>query len=301
MDFYTNSLSLVSKRTTMNLKTILILVVTALWFWFCHFWQCCWIQQACYDCATTVENGTVTASAPVFPPPERPAWVAPTRKALDFKWSQAIPYTNKGFSNFRHGLLDHLGEDKILEITGQYFAAERQPKGFENMGMARAAKVKELFKIRLDSNRIQIKGKLLETEPEGVREGYFEAIRFRYLAPTLEKTNKDRAIIRFPYNSIQKEIDQSVDDYLAELAKRIRKTKEQVLIVGHTDDQGTTTYNEKLGLRRAKEIRAILMKKGVPRKQVTVNSKGERKPLVPNDSEENRHQNRRTEVIVIGS
>ena len=70
---------------------------------------------------------------------------------------------------------------------------------------------------------------------------------------------------------------------------------------GHTDDQGSEKYNRWLGMQRAYQIRSILIKKGVRRKQIIHESKGEVAPIVTNNSDENRHRNRRVEVSIISN
>lgn len=64
---------------------------------------------------------------------------------------------------------------------------------------------------------------------------------------------------------------------------------------GHTDNKGTPEYNIKLSDWRADSVRKYLMGKGVPSDRLEVKGFGLTKPIVPNDSEENRARNRRVE------
>src|SRR5690606_9048586 len=75
-----------------------------------------------------------------------------------------------------------------------------------------------------------------------------------------------------------------------------------ITIAGHTDDQGSDSYNQGLSERRAeavrKELARLLDGEGVRFKTVGY---GESRPRVPNivngkPSEENRAQNRRVEI-----
>lgn len=70
-------------------------------------------------------------------------------------------------------------------------------------------------------------------------------------------------------------------------------------IIGHTCNWGTRRNNLRIGLRRANSIKAKLSMQGVPANQMTTESKGENKPLVPNTSEANRKKNRRVEIKVV--
>ena len=68
---------------------------------------------------------------------------------------------------------------------------------------------------------------------------------------------------------------------------------------GHTDDQGTSGYNEDLSLRRAKAVKAFLIDKGIPEERLTAKGYGAEVPIASNTSEEGRAKNRRTEFKVI--
>ncbi len=73
----------------------------------------------------------------------------------------------------------------------------------------------------------------------------------------------------------------------------------RVEIEGHTDDQGSDAYNEKLSNDRAKAVVDFLIKKNVEKERLTWKGYGESKPLKPNTSEENRAVNRRVEFRVL--
>ena len=66
--------------------------------------------------------------------------------------------------------------------------------------------------------------------------------------------------------------------------------------ISWVDSDGEETSNFTLAERRAKVIRDILRKKGVPRAQIITESKGETEPTAPNDTDTNRRLNRRVEV-----
>jgi outer membrane protein OmpA-like peptidoglycan-associated protein len=69
-----------------------------------------------------------------------------------------------------------------------------------------------------------------------------------------------------------------------------------VRITGHTDDQGSAGYNQRLSLARAQTIAEYLESRGISRARLQAEGKGESVPLVANDSEEGRARNRRVEV-----
>ncbi len=78
-----------------------------------------------------------------------------------------------------------------------------------------------------------------------------------------------------------------------------RYPKMKILICGHTDNIGSDEYNLKLSKQRAKAVYDYLVKNGINPDRLKTEGYGKTKPLVPNDSEENRKINRRTEFIII--
>jgi OOP family OmpA-OmpF porin len=66
-------------------------------------------------------------------------------------------------------------------------------------------------------------------------------------------------------------------------------------IQGHTDNKGTAEYNMKLSYKRADSVRKYIVGKGIAPERLKVNGLGFSKPVVPNDSDENRTRNRRVE------
>lgn len=79
----------------------------------------------------------------------------------------------------------------------------------------------------------------------------------------------------------------------------------EVEIGGHTDSTGTATYNKLLSQRRADNVAAYLVSRGVDKKRVTAKGYGAEVPLAPNtkpdgaDNPEGREKNRRTELKII--
>lgn len=65
---------------------------------------------------------------------------------------------------------------------------------------------------------------------------------------------------------------------------------------GHADERGSDAYNMKLGLDRAKAVKAELVSLGVPESHLSTVSFGERKPLFNERTESAYAANRRVEV-----
>jgi outer membrane protein OmpA-like peptidoglycan-associated protein len=69
-------------------------------------------------------------------------------------------------------------------------------------------------------------------------------------------------------------------------------------IHGHTDDQGTHTYNQALSEKRAKAIADYFIEVGISPRRITWRGHGSKKPLVVNSSEQARAKNRRVEFLL---
>jgi outer membrane protein OmpA-like peptidoglycan-associated protein len=69
-----------------------------------------------------------------------------------------------------------------------------------------------------------------------------------------------------------------------------------VRIEGHTDNSGDPVANRRLSLERANAVKDVFLKAGVPADRISTEGFGSEKPIVPNDTAENRAKNRRIEL-----
>ena len=103
--------------------------------------------------------------------------------------------------------------------------------------------------------------------------------------------------IQFEYNSAALTEDSEAGiQMLTEFLQRNPHLK--VELAGHTDNVGSDNYNLKLSSERAEVVRQALVDKGIDATRLTAQGYGATCPLVPNDSEEHRAMNRRTEMVV---
>ena len=104
--------------------------------------------------------------------------------------------------------------------------------------------------------------------------------------------------IQFEFNSSALTADSEAGiQMLTEFLQRNPDLK--VELAGHTDDVGNAQYNQKLSAERAESVRMALINNGIDENRLTARGYGASKPLAPNDSEEHRALNRRTEMIII--
>jgi OmpA-OmpF porin, OOP family len=71
-----------------------------------------------------------------------------------------------------------------------------------------------------------------------------------------------------------------------------------VRLEGYTDNTGDAAANKKLSLDRAVAVREIMIAGGIADARIGTDGYGEEKPIAPNDTEEGRAKNRRTELVV---
>ncbi|MBN2689358.1 MAG: OmpA family protein [Gammaproteobacteria bacterium] len=74
------------------------------------------------------------------------------------------------------------------------------------------------------------------------------------------------------------------------------KTK-KIVVIGHTDDSGTSTKNADLSEKRAKVVAEIFAAEGVPRENLYFQGAGDVYPIADNNSKLGREKNRRAEII----
>lgn len=70
-------------------------------------------------------------------------------------------------------------------------------------------------------------------------------------------------------------------------------------IAGHTDNIGNAAYNQQLSQNRAQAVYEYLREAGIASDRLQAKGYGQTQPTVPNDTEENRRQNRRIEFRIL--
>lgn len=85
---------------------------------------------------------------------------------------------------------------------------------------------------------------------------------------------------------------------ILEALRKAVTASSDVQIVGHTDTVGTSESNDALSRDRALEIRAALVREGLPIENARVTGRGERELRVPTADNVREPANRRVEVIL---
>lgn len=96
------------------------------------------------------------------------------------------------------------------------------------------------------------------------------------------------------------ELMQTAERRLTQVADALKKQGDDanIVIEGHTDSRGSSSYNEQLSLDRAKSVQTYLLSQGIDAGRLSAIGAGENDPVASNDTPEGRANNRRVEIIV---
>lgn len=105
-----------------------------------------------------------------------------------------------------------------------------------------------------------------------------------------------RTALLFP--SAQTSISDSARERLKLIALYVKAddSVQKVYVDGHSDNVGRRLLNRDLSKKRAEAVTQYLVKQGVPEDRIITRYHGERYPVVPNTTPENRARNRRVTI-----
>jgi outer membrane protein OmpA-like peptidoglycan-associated protein len=87
----------------------------------------------------------------------------------------------------------------------------------------------------------------------------------------------------------------ALDGVIGEIAAR---PVPDVLVIGHTDKQGSDAFNDALSRQRAEVVRDVLLARGIAADSIVVAGRGKREPIVPTADGVAEARNRRVEILV---
>jgi len=85
--------------------------------------------------------------------------------------------------------------------------------------------------------------------------------------------------------------------YFGKFAQQYKSTKKKLLIIGHTDDSGSSSSNQRLSEKRAKSVGQIFAQNGVAEQNIYYLGAGETLPVADNNTPEGASKNRRVEIV----
>jgi outer membrane protein OmpA-like peptidoglycan-associated protein len=147
---------------------------------------------------------------------------------------------------------------------------------------------------------VKAKGYLFHSENVNIpySAGYQEIIK----DIKLKKVEIGKSIV---LNNIFYDFDKATlrPESMSELERLVTLMKEnpgmKIEISSHTDDKGSDDYNMKLSQMRAQSVVDFLIENGIAKERLTAKGYGETVPIAPNDTDEGRQLNRRTEFKIL--
>lgn len=131
------------------------------------------------------------------------------------------------------------------------------------------------------------------TEPEKI----IETVTETKVVTVTEKSmtlnlGENNSTVLFAFDSAK--LNSNIPALVTPMETRLKENEQATLIIeSHTDNVGAESYNQQLSQRRGDALKSYFVDKGISADRITVKAYGESKPLVPNDSAENRATNRR--------
>ena len=211
-------------------------------------------------------------------------------------------------------IYEHLDEYTThgIEITGSYSEAEENNSLLNNLGMARAQSIKNIFmKMGLDQG--QIATVALESDRVVVKDGVSSGVIGLKVFEIEELSEEDRLHLAHIEKQLRAEnqlvcfepaenelaLDDEQKRYFSELSLFMHHhAHHSITLVGHTDELGSEKYNDKLGLERAEFVKSALVEVGINGDQIKTISKGEHELVTPDETDEDRMKERRVEIIM---
>jgi outer membrane protein OmpA-like peptidoglycan-associated protein len=204
---------------------------------------------------------------------------------------------------------------EIAEARGVAMqAAQQQQQTLGNMHDAQTAQVQATsaqlgranLQIALQGQALQNQDQQLQTERERRGEADKRAAQAAAdLAAFASVKQETRGMVITLSGSVlfasnRSDLMASAQAKLNEVGAALTKqdAESKITVEGHTDSQGTASYNQELSQRRAQSVRDYLVSRGIASDRVTAQGFGLTRPLADNASAEGRADNRRVEIVV---
>lgn len=217
---------------------------------------------------------------------------------------------------FRLKLFAAIKPDPVAIVSGQVFdALTKKPIASEVIaGLVQDSKATSKAEYNPETGEYKL---ILATQKAynlmAVKEGYFPLTELLDLSKDKRFRDIRRNLYLVPIASGQKVtmrevlFEQSKFDFLpgsdAELNRLTDMLRQypdmEILVEGHTDNQGEWALNMKLSEDRVRVVKAYLVNQGIAENRIQTKAWGPSKPIASNESDEKRRQNRRVEFTIL--
>jgi outer membrane protein OmpA-like peptidoglycan-associated protein len=148
-------------------------------------------------------------------------------------------------------------------------------------------------------------GKIDAVEKKETSHAWFYLFQKEYKLGLVAPDLRDEVRKNFQFQSVYFEPAESIlkeefKNYLKKIIQVVNgHTDLRLKVIGHTDWDGSDSYNEKLSLKRAETIIHFLESNGLERDRIEYEFKGEKKPVESNETLEGKKRNRRVDFQFI--
>lgn len=111
-------------------------------------------------------------------------------------------------------------------------------------------------------------------------------------------TERGKSILYINFDLDKSNITTDGLEIVGQIAEALKTDKSlKISIEGHTDNTGDSNHNKKLSTNRAEAVLQQLISDGVDKSRLKAMGFGAERPLLANDSEDNKAKNRRVELV----
>lgn len=218
---------------------------------------------------------------------------------------------------FRLKLFPAIKPDPVAIISGQVLDAQsKKPVSSEVATGLLQDKNKEITKVEYDPETGEYK-MIVPTQSAynltATKEGYFPASETLDLSKDKRFRDIKRNLYLIPIQPGQKivmrevlfeqskfELLEGANVELDRIVDMMNKYADmEIMIEGHTDNQGEWAPNMKLAEDRVRVVKDYLISKGITEKRIQTKAWGPSKPIASNETEEKRRLNRRVEFTIM--
>lgn len=195
---------------------------------------------------------------------------------------------DESFSNGACALASSIGDQR-------FFAAKMPHPDGEAYVTVQTYQVKNDLYCKAFNNRTVAVVHVLEPRP---RDRKMVTVKAEEMARSINATGRI-ALYGILFDTDKAELKPASDPALVEIAALLKADpKLSVLIVGHTDNQGSFDYNVELSRKRADAVvKALMATHKIDAKRLRPAGAGMIAPAAPNEAEEGRARNRRVEIV----
>lgn len=193
---------------------------------------------------------------------------------------------------------------QVLASTEWARQAEAQATLAADAAQTRAAQAAEKQRLQDTEKALEESNAMRETEAARADRERRERIAIMNVAKAEKLQVKDEPrgtviTVKVPFKTGKSDLPPKAAEQLDPLASALKLTKNrEILVEGHTDNQGSAEKNLDLSQKRAEKVREYLISREVPANEVSASGVGETQPQDDNATPQGRANNRVVQIVV---